>query len=176
VAVAEALREAGGDARITWPNDVQLDGKKVAGILTELHADTERVQFIVLGIGVNLNATAQDFGPELAAQATSLMLARQETGAARSAKVPRALFTAALLTKLEAWLTRWTAEGFAPVREAWRGLSSMLGQEVLVRSERQELRGIAEDIDESGALLLRVGARLERVLAGDVEQVRAKRA
>lgn len=168
VALAETLREAGAGAGIKWPNDVQLDGRKVAGILTELSADVERVQFVVVGIGVNLNATAEDFPPEVAGLATSLKLAR-------GAVVPRALFTAALLTRLEQWLDTWNEQGFGPVRDAWKKLSSILGHEVLVRSEQKELRGVAEDIDDGGALLLRVGDSLERVLAGDVEQVRARK-
>ena len=61
VALAETLREAGVAAQIKWPNDVQIDGKKVAGILTELSADTERVHFVILGVGVNLNADLEDF-------------------------------------------------------------------------------------------------------------------
>jgi len=62
------------------------------------------------------------------------------------------------------------------VRETWRELSSTLGQEVLVKSEAREVRGVAEDIDEAGALLIRKSdGGLERVLAGDVEQVRSKK-
>jgi BirA family biotin operon repressor/biotin-[acetyl-CoA-carboxylase] ligase len=128
----------------------------------------ERVQFVVVGLGVNLNAAADDFPPDVAEVATSLMLARGTT-------VPRALFTAALFTRLEQWLDTWTDEGFGPVRLAWKKLSTILGQEVLVRSEQKELRGVAEDIDESGALILRVDGKLERILAGDVEQVRARK-
>ncbi len=165
VALTETLREGGADARIKWPNDVQVAGRKVAGILTELYADVERVQFVVVGLGVNLNADAGDFPLDVAELATSLKQAR-------GAAVPRALFTAALLTRLERWLDTWAEQGFAPVRAAWRSLSSTLGHEVLVRSERQALRGVAEDIDDSGALLVRVADRLERVLAGDVEQLR----
>jgi BirA family biotin operon repressor/biotin-[acetyl-CoA-carboxylase] ligase len=170
VALAETLREAGAaTASIKWPNDLQIGGKKVAGILTELSADVERVHFIVLGIGVNLNVDPRTFPPEVAAIATSLM-------AERGQHVPRALFTAALFTKLEAWLDVWLEEGFAPIRAAWKQLSSTLGQEVLVRGEAKELRGLAEDLDETGALLLRLeDGRLERVLAGDVEELRVKK-
>lgn len=168
VALAQTLKEAGAAATIKWPNDVQLDGKKVAGILTELSADTERVHFIVLGIGVNLNTDAGDFPDELKDTATSVKLSRAQP-------VPRALFTAALLTRLEGWLETWAEQGFGPVREAWRAAAPMLGTEVLVRADAKEQRGVAEDIDEGGALLLRVEGRLERVLAGDVEQVRARR-
>lgn len=168
VALAQTLNDTGVDAAIKWPNDVQIDGKKVAGILTELSADVERVHFVVLGIGVNLNADASDFPPELAELATSVQ-------AARRSSVHRALFMAALLSQLETWVDRWTDEGFEPVRAAWKSLSSTLGQEVLVRADNRELRGVAEDLDASGALLLRVGDRLERVLSGDVEQVRSRK-
>lgn len=168
VALAETITEAGAAARIKWPNDVQLEGKKVAGILTELSADTERVHFVIVGLGVNLNTEETDFPPELRELATSLFLARKH-------QVPRALFTAALLTRLEAWLDTWQSEGFGPVRDAWKRLSSILGHEVLVRSETSELRGVAEDIDDAGALLLRSADGLHRVLAGDVEQVRQRK-
>ena len=65
-------------------------------------------------------------------------------------------------------------QGLGPVRARWRVLSSTLGLEVLVKTERRELRGLAEDIDVDGALLLRTEDGLERVLAGDVEQVRPR--
>lgn len=167
VALAETLNEAGVTARIKWPNDVQLEGKKVAGILTELMADTERVQAIVLGLGVNLNSGPDDFPDEVKALSTSVRTAR-------GSSVPRALFTSALLSHLEGWLERWTQEGFEPVRSAWKALSATLGKEILVKGEKVELRGVAEDIDEGGALLVRTEKGLERVLAGDVEEVRPR--
>ncbi len=168
VAVAETIREAGAHAEIKWPNDVHVNGRKIAGILTELSADTERIHFVILGIGVNLNAREQDFPDELRESATSLWLARGE-------KVPRALFTAALLSRLEYWLDEHAQRGFEPVRRTWRTLSSTIGQDVMVKMERRELRGTAEDIDDAGALLVRTpeGA-VERVLAGDVEQLRPR--
>lgn len=168
VALAQTLKDSGVDAVIKWPNDVQIGGKKVAGILTELSADVERVHFVVLGVGVNLNAEAADFPPEIAEVATSVAIVRRNV-------VHRALFVAALLGQLETWLDTWTELGFEPVRAAWKELSSTLGQEVLVRADNRELRGVAEDIDASGALLLRVGDKLERVLSGDVEQLRSRK-
>lgn len=168
VALAESLHEAGADARIKWPNDVQLGGRKVAGILTELSAEPERVHFVILGIGVNLNAGPEDFPPEVASTATSLSMALGRP-------VNRALFTASLWNRLEEWLDRHLEDGFEAVRLRWKELSSTLGQEVLVRTDRTELRGVAEDIDEAGALLVRTGeGALERVLAGDVEQLRPR--
>ena len=168
VALAEALRESGAPAAIKWPNDVQLEGRKVAGILTELSAEPERVHFVVVGIGVNLNAGPEDFPEEVAATATSVAIAQGQ-------RINRALFTAALWNRLEEWLDLHHEVGFEPVRERWKELSSTLGQEVVVRTDRQELRGVAEDIDAVGALLVRTaGGSLERVLAGDVEQLRPR--
>lgn len=169
VALVETLIDSGVAAEIKWPNDIQIAGKKVAGILTELSADVERVHFVVLGIGVNLNSEAKDFPSELAELATSVAQNRKSP-------VHRALFTAALLGKLEGWLETWTEEGFAPVREAWKKHAPMLGQEVLVRADNKELRGVAKDLDEAGALLLDLGGgKTERVLSGDVEQVRTRK-
>ncbi|MBM7117281.1 biotin--[acetyl-CoA-carboxylase] ligase [Archangium primigenium] len=168
VALCEVLREEGAEASIKWPNDVQIGGKKVAGILTELSAEPERVHFVVLGIGVNLNAGPADFPPELAETATSLCMALGR-------RINRALFTAALWGRLEEWLDLHQDVGFDPVRQRWVELTGTLGQEVRVRTDRSELRGVAEGIDDSGALLVRTAdGRVERVLAGDVEQVRPR--
>ncbi|WP_426752533.1 biotin--[acetyl-CoA-carboxylase] ligase [Myxococcus sp. Y35] len=169
VALAETLRDAGADAAIKWPNDVHIDGLKVAGILTELSAEPERVHFVVVGVGVNLNSQAEHFPDELRATATSVSLALGQP-------VTRARFAAALWTRLEEWLDLYLDTGFDAVRARWKALSSTLGQDVLVRTDRQELRGRAEDIDPSGALLVRTAeGLLERVLAGDVEQLRPRR-
>jgi len=167
VAVAEALRGEGVEASIKWPNDLQAGGKKIGGILTELSAEADRVHFVVLGMGVNLNAAPSDFPPDVAEVATSVM-----RGLGRP--VNRAAFLARLLRTLERWLDVHEEQGFGPIRARWRALSSTLGLEVLVKTDRRELRGTAEDIDVDGALLLRTADGTERVLAGDVEQIRPR--
>ncbi|WP_224241366.1 biotin--[acetyl-CoA-carboxylase] ligase [Hyalangium gracile] len=168
VALTEVLRETGAEAFIKWPNDVQIEGRKVAGILTELSAEPERVHFVVLGVGVNLNAQEEHFPEELRATATSLALARGQ-------RVPRALFAASLWNRLEEWLDLHVEMGFDAVRQRWKELSSTLGQDVLVRTDRREFRGLAEDIDTMGALLVRTeDGSVERVLAGDVERLRPR--
>ncbi|RYZ34099.1 MAG: biotin--[acetyl-CoA-carboxylase] ligase, partial [Myxococcaceae bacterium] len=166
VALAEALRETGSDAAIKWPNDVQLGGRKVAGILTELSAEPERVHFVIVGVGVNLNAGPEHFPEDLRDTATSL-------SQALGRPVVRAAFTAALWARLEVWLDTYLASGFDAVRTRWKALSSTLGQQVRVRTDRGDWEGFAEDIDPTGALMVRTAdGRLERVLAGDVEQLR----
>jgi BirA family transcriptional regulator, biotin operon repressor / biotin---[acetyl-CoA-carboxylase] ligase len=168
VALTEVLRESGAEAFIKWPNDVQIDGLKVAGILTELSAEPERVHFVVVGVGVNLNAQLEHFPEDLRSTATSLALVRGQ-------KVPRAPFAASLWNRLEEWLDLHSEMGFDAVRQRWKELSSTLGQDVWVRTDRREFRGLAQDIDLAGALLVQTeGGSVERVLAGDVERVRPR--
>src|SRR5262249_55972334 len=113
LAVVDAVGEvAAVHPALKWPNDGLVDGRKLAGILTELEAEVERVHHVIAGIGVNLNGGVDAFPPELAAKATSLRLA---TGHA----VSRAAFTAGLLAALEARYTRFLAEGFAAMRSEW---------------------------------------------------------
>lgn len=167
LAVCDALRQAGVDAGIKWPNDVLAGGRKIAGILTELAAEPDRVHWIVVGVGVNVNARAEDFPDDLRGEATSVLLERGEPA-------PRALFAAACLTALEGWLDVHEERGFGPIREAWRERSVTLGREVRVKVDGGELAGTAEDIDDAGALLVRTASGLERVLAGDVRLVRPR--
>ncbi len=164
VAACEACRKAGVDTGIKWPNDLLVGGRKVAGILTELSAEADAVHWVVLGLGVNLNSGPEDFPEDLREVATSLAIERGQP-------VPRALFAAALLSELEQWLDLHAAEGFDPIRAAWRDRSVTLGREVRVDGDGGEISGIAEDIDSSGALLVRGAAGLSRVVAGDVRLV-----
>jgi BirA family biotin operon repressor/biotin-[acetyl-CoA-carboxylase] ligase len=165
LAACDACRQAGVEAAIKWPNDVLVDDRKVAGILTELSAEPDAVQWVVLGIGVNLNAASGDFPDELRDVATSLAIERGQP-------VPRALFAAALLSVLEQWLDLHASEGFAPIREAWRSRSCTLGREVRVDADGGAVSGVAEDIDETGALLVRTRGGLARLVSGDVRLLR----
>ena len=160
VAVAEALVAFDVTPALKWPNDVQLDGKKVAGILTEMSADLDRVHHLVVGIGVNLNT--REFPDELAAIATSL-------AAARGAAVARADFAAALCARLEAWVDLFVADGAAAVVAAWKQHARFFGQRVRVTAGRDRVEGVAEDLEDDGALRLRLDdGRAYRVVAGEV--------
>jgi BirA family biotin operon repressor/biotin-[acetyl-CoA-carboxylase] ligase len=119
---------------------------------------------VVLGIGVNLNSGPGDFPADLRGVATSLSIERGQP-------VPRALFAAALLAELEQWLDLHADQGFVPIRAAWRERSVTLGREVRADGEGGEITGVAEDIDETGALLVRARGGLVRVVAGDVRLV-----
>jgi len=166
VAVAEALRSFGADARIKWPNDVVVHGRKLAGILTELSAMGSRIAFVVLGVGLNVNLAPSQLPEELRDNATSLLRERGR-------EVEREALVAELLESLEAHFSRHEREGFEKIRERYRELSATIGRRVrLVEAERQ-VEGVAVDVDETGALLFRHdGGVIERVLTGDVTSLR----
>jgi BirA family biotin operon repressor/biotin-[acetyl-CoA-carboxylase] ligase len=161
LAVADALAAATGvDARLKWPNDVLVDGRKVAGILTEMEAEVEAVRHVIVGIGVNLNGDR--FPDDLADKATSLRLV---TGA----PVSRAAVTAALLAALEARYHAFVAAGFPPLRAAWTARSWLDGKEVRVAAAEGEIRGRVAGVADDGALeLLAPDGTRRRIVAGDV--------
>ena len=163
VAVAAALAETPGVApRIKWPNDVLIDGRKVAGVLTEMEAEVERVHHVILGIGVNLNASRSAFPPELRERVTSVLLA---TGR----RVDRAAFTARLLAALEARYGRFLEGGFGVVRSECESYSCLTGTEVRVASPEGEVAGRVAGLDADGALrLTRPDGTSTRIVAGEV--------
>jgi len=169
VAAAETLRDLGADAGIKWPNDLEIGGRKVAGILTELSATSAGIQFVVAGIGINVNVGPEALPPEVRERATSLRIALGR-------EVSRAALAADLLARIEAWLDLHGARGFEPVRERYRALSVTLGRRVVLVEDDATVEGIAEDIDESGALLLRRDdGVLEPARTGDVTSLRLAR-
>ena len=162
LAVARALEGEGLRPRIKWPNDVLLDGRKVCGILTELEAEADRVAFVVVGIGVNLNSRLEHFPAELHDKATSVFLATGRT-------VARAAFAARLLEELERCYGRYIEAGFGVLADDWNARSALTGRTVTVTgAARDPVVGRCTGIDGDGALLVSDGSAVQRVLAGDV--------
>jgi BirA family transcriptional regulator, biotin operon repressor / biotin---[acetyl-CoA-carboxylase] ligase len=164
---ATALRRAleaqtGLKVEIKWPNDILLNNKKVAGILTELNAELDRVNYVILGIGVDVNLSAGEFPAELRKTATSLKV---EAGVS----ISRPELAVAILRELDADYARLAAGQFAAVGDEWEAHCATLGREVVIRTGERQIRGRAESLGEEGALLLRTEhGRLERIVGGDV--------
>ncbi len=162
VAVAGAVRKITGlDARIKWPNDVTVRGKKLAGILTELRAEADEILYAILGIGIDVNCRREDFPPEIVDAATSLQI---ETGEAQD----RTEFAVQVLNALDDCY-RETLTNFDAVIEEWAKLSTTLGKQLVVTMGARRTEGEAQALDGDGALLLRKDdGRVERILGGDV--------
>lgn len=163
VSVARAIQQQTGlKPEIKWPNDILLKGRKTAGILTEMQAESDHVNYVILGIGLDVNQTQADFPAEVKPVATSLKI---ESGRAFS----RTDIALALLRELDSDYRRLCAGKFSAIAEEWEGLCTTLGKEITVTVGNQQHRGRAESLDPSGALLLRtVFGRLERIIGGDV--------
>lgn len=164
VAVARAIEKTISiNPLIKWPNDILLNGKKVAGLLNEMSAETERVNFVILGIGVNLNMLPDQYPDDLRHPATSLLV---ESGS----PVNRLGFVRTLLESLDSLYSGYIDHGYQPVRDEWVARCGMIGRRIAVNAPAEEIDGVAEGIDESGALLVRKDSgSIVRVLAGDVK-------
>jgi BirA family biotin operon repressor/biotin-[acetyl-CoA-carboxylase] ligase len=147
LAVAKAVDSLGLHAYIHWPNDVLLNGKKVAGILIEGSYSDITSSYTVVGIGVNVNADPAESLPELADKATSL---KNHSGS----EVPLAEFLKRILERLDTlyWAAR---RGELPWQE-WHSRLFTLGRRVTVKWRDELYTGMAEDVDVGGALLLRL--------------------
>lgn len=163
VAVCRAIvKSTGLRPTVKWPNDILLEGGKVAGLLNEMSSETDRVHYVVLGVGVNLNMRAEQFPDDLRYPATSL-------GIVSGQPVSRLAFTRSLLQEVDALYQLYLEEGSSPIFTAWNELCELTGKAVHVDCNNVQIEGTMVGLAEDGALLVRTATgKLESVYAGDV--------
>jgi BirA family biotin operon repressor/biotin-[acetyl-CoA-carboxylase] ligase len=167
VALAFTLRHFGITAQIKWPNDILVNGKKVAGILMELTARAGLVDFVIVGIGVNVNTSMDELPLSIRNLATSINMVTDQPTQRR--EIIQVLFL-----QLERWYERFLAGPFEMVLEAWRRLSNTLGTRVIVSLSDVTLEGVAEAVASDGSLMVRDNkGKLHRVIVGDVIHCRS---
>ena len=161
VGVCRGIRRMGlADAGIKWPNDILVHGKKLVGILTLMSASMEKMDYIIMGIGINTGIKKNEFPEDFREGATSFLN--------EGINVSRKDLLAAILGELEKEYSIAQDEGFDKVLDDWRALSVTLGQEVRVIFGDDSYTGKAVDIDRDGCLLVNTGSEVKRVIAGDV--------
>lgn len=161
VGVCRGIRRMGlADAGIKWPNDILVHGKKLVGILTLMSASMEKIDYIIMGIGINTGIKKNEFPEDFREGATSFLN--------EGINVSRKDLLAAILGELEKEYSIAQDEGFDKVLDDWRALSVTLGQEVCVIFGDDSYTGKAVDIDRDGCLLVNTGSEVKRVIAGDV--------
>jgi BirA family biotin operon repressor/biotin-[acetyl-CoA-carboxylase] ligase len=179
VGVAKALRGLGMEARIKWPNDLLVEGRKICGILAESSVENapvaakkvgageeRRVDFVVLGVGLNANLDPQDLRvPDR--EATTL---RSELGH----DVDLLELLESLLSHLDLELGR--IEDFGAILDDWRALDCTLGERVRVQRFGEVLEGVALDLGPEGELLLKTNEGVIELFEGEIEQLRRERA
>jgi BirA family biotin operon repressor/biotin-[acetyl-CoA-carboxylase] ligase len=164
VALAKAVEEvAGVPARLKWPNDVYLAGKKAAGILAEMSTDPDRLRHVVIGVGLNVNAQESDFPRELRGSATSLRLAAGRT-------FPRAEVLVRFLDRFAESYREFLSGGFKSLLPEWNRRSLIAGERIKVRCREEDVWGTASGVDETGMLIFRRdGAKgEERLHSGEI--------
>lgn len=148
VALAQAVQKVTGMAPgIKWPNDLLLAGKKFCGILTEMKAEMDRIHYLVIGTGVNVNMDPQLFPAELRETATSI---QRELGQ----EVSRVQLLVAYLKALESLYRIYLEQGLSPIIQEWKDWSITLGQEVTLTSGDEVFHGRAIDISGNGGLIV----------------------
>ncbi|MFS0776327.1 biotin--[acetyl-CoA-carboxylase] ligase [Neobacillus sp. 3P2-tot-E-2] len=132
---------------IKWPNDILIRGKKVTGILTELEAEADRINSIIIGIGMNVNQTKEDFPSELQEIATSLFLEKGE-------KVSRSDLIKGIFMNLEKLYLLYLEEGFLPIKLLWEGYAISIGRKITARTLSNSIIGTAQGITDDGVLIM----------------------
>lgn len=165
LAVCDAIREGTKlDAGLKWPNDVMISGKKVAGILLDISAEAEQVNYAVIGIGLNANVDSSAIASRLDAgiMITSI---KDELGHETS----RLALAHLLLEKLEHYYLELERQGPPGILQKWKQRSEMLGKQVSVTQGGKTVQGIAAGLNDDGSLLLKAGDKEISIVSGDIK-------
>ena len=163
VAVCRALRGVTGlEIGIKWPNDLLINGKKICGILVESAGEDGKIRYCVVGIGIDVNMETQDYAEELSHRATSLKIEGNQN-------YDRAVIIGAVMKEMEFLMTSFLEQGFSTIANLWEALSVTLGKTITVKTHQGEIIGVAEELDASGALMLRKpDGNIEIVYSGEI--------
>lgn len=144
---------------IKWPNDIVINGKKICGILTEMSAEINMVNYVVCGIGVNVNT--ESFDDDIADKATSMFI---ESGH----KYVRNELIAKLLNEFECYYKKFLDGGLSAILDEYKKCCVTLGREVNVIFKNETFRGTAVDVDENGSLAVQTENGIIHVTSGEV--------
>lgn len=163
VAAAEALIETTGlKAAVKWPNDILIGEKKIGGILLEMSMEPDTVNYLIIGLGINVNTPAERFPEKLRGRATSVLA---ETGKT----FPRVSLLRRFLELLEQKYFQSRKAGFDTVINRWKSLTDMPGRRVCVKTINESYEGVVVDLDCDGFLILRNNSGEEiRLFSGDI--------
>ena len=160
IAIAQGIKDITGlSPEIKWPNDLLINGQKVCGIFTELEARRDKINYTVVGIGLNVNNLLEK---ELQKTATTL---RQEVGK----KVSRAELLRSILKNFDKNYTTLISGDYSFIRESWLSHSNIIGKKIQVEDEETVITGVVFDIDNDGCLILKTKDGQIRIVSGDVK-------
>jgi BirA family biotin operon repressor/biotin-[acetyl-CoA-carboxylase] ligase len=168
LALAETVWLEGAPARIKWPNDVLVRERKLGGVLVEAPVIGDRVLYVILGIGVNLNVEPAELTAALGEPAEAAVSLREALGR----DIDRNVFAAALLSRLEKWHHTFATRGPDAVRAAWQARDALRGRRLEARSGSAVCEGWCRGIDADGSLVLEDDAgQARRIVSGAVRVI-----
>ena len=165
LALFDAVQEEGAEPAIKWPNDILAGKKKVAGILAESAVSEDRVNFVILGAGVNLNVERETLRSALGPAGQNAVSLREATGR----EIDRNAFVARFLTLLDEWFQIYRSKGARVILQAWRDRDITTGRRVEVREGPEVFDGRAIGVNTEGCLVVQDSrGKVRRVTSGEI--------
>jgi BirA family biotin operon repressor/biotin-[acetyl-CoA-carboxylase] ligase len=163
VSIVKAIKDISTlNPKIKWPNDILINGKKSVGILTELNAEADQINFLIVGIGINVNQSIDDLPEEIQNIATSLAI---EAGK----KFRRAELIRSILTNLEYFYEKYIKEGFTSIKDIWEKESCTIGEKIIAKTSLETIEGRAVGITNDGILMLEdKEGNIHNIISGDI--------
>lgn len=163
IAIVQAIQTICGlDAEIKWPNDILIRGKKVCGILTEIDAEIDQVNYSIIGIGMNVNNKLSD---ELKEKAISLQMVKKT-------RIDRKDLLCSILEHFDTLYIRLKDKRLDEIKKKWLSSSKMIGKNIIVHGEKESISGTVMGIDDQGCLLLKDHEGMKQIVTGDIEYIK----
>lgn len=164
--LAETLKNfTDSKIQIKWPNDILLNGKKAAGILTELSAEKNKINYLIVGVGINVNQTIEEFPKDLKETATSLRRVNRK-------KTDRVELLQSFLVNFEKEYLKYCDKRYLSSLKQINEYSSLTGKTVQLMVGKKLIQGVAREIDKSGALILSFDSKQIAVNSGEVTVIK----
>lgn len=161
VAILKAFEKYGIDAKIKWPNDIVINKKKVCGILTEMSGEIEKLNYIIIGIGINVNLDISDFNEELIDKASSLKIESKKT-------FDRAKLIAEVMKQIEKYYFKFLVDDLDEITEVLNSYSLLLNQEATIKLNGKEYIGKVLNINRDGSLEVEIDGNVRKIISGEV--------
>ena len=159
VAVAQAIKEITGlNPNIKWPNDIMLSKKKVCGVLTELDAEMDSINYSIIGIGINVNNEIEENLQDIAISLNSII----------GTQISRVKLLQSVFKHLDENYVKLISKNYRSIRELWFSFANIIGKKIQVEGEKEDISGVVIDVDQSGCLILDTDKGQVRIVSGDI--------
>lgn len=167
IAVAKSIiKYTGLSVWIKWPNDIYMDNKKLGGILTEMNTELDSIKFVVLGIGINVNSTINDFSDDLKNKVVSLQCSPSSCAQGLGSRLELAK---EILVGLDHYYKMLNQKKWVDIITEWKDLSLVLGRRIKLKQGNKRYEGQVVGLDEQGALMLRQdGGFIHHITSGEI--------